>query len=111
LLELTLSRELRLVVSQQLEAELASVLRHGRGLERYRDLPRVEAFIAAVHGIGEMHADLADPPAVSRDASDDYLVALALRAGAQLVSGDPDLTVPGLALMPRDFLDSLRAGG
>ena len=111
MLELALSGELRLVVSEQLMAELGTVLRHGRGLERYRDLSRVEAFIAALYGLGEMHADPANPPAVSRDASDDYLVALARRAGAQLVSGDADLTVPGLALIPQKFLEGLLASG
>jgi hypothetical protein len=58
-----------------------------------------------------MHPDLEDPPSVSRDASDDYLVVLARQTGVQLVSGDPDLTVPGLALRPREFLDDLLAGG
>jgi putative PIN family toxin of toxin-antitoxin system len=111
LLELSLSGELRLVVSPRLLAELEGVLRHGRGLERYRDPARIEPFVAAVQARGETHPDLVDPPSVSRDASDDYLVVLARQTGVQLVSGDPDLTVPGLALTPREFLDGLLASG
>jgi putative PIN family toxin of toxin-antitoxin system len=86
LLELAFGGQLRLVVSARLMAVLAEVLRHGRGLERYRDFARVEAFIAAVQAKGEMHADPPDPAAASRDASDDYLVALARMAEVSLVS-------------------------
>ena len=107
LFELSLNGELRLVLSPRLLAELDRVLRHGRGLERYREPARIEAFLAAVRMCGEMHCDQSDPPHLSRDASDDYLVVLAGQAAVQLVSGDPDLTRPGLALSPRQFLDDL----
>jgi putative PIN family toxin of toxin-antitoxin system len=109
LFELALSGRLQLVVSPRLLAELESVLRQGRSLERYRDPARVEAFLAAIHATAEMHTDQADPPPVSRDANDDYLVVLARQAGVDLVSGDPDLTVPGLAVEPREYLDELLA--
>ena len=52
-----------------------------------------------------------NPPAISRDANDDYLVILARQVGVTLVSGDPDLTVPGLALTPREFLEGLLTSG
>ena len=107
--ELALSGRLQLVVSPQLLAELEGVLRHARTLERYRDPARVEAFLAAVKVKAQMYADQADPPPVGRDASDDYLVIMAHQAGADLISGDADLTVPGLAVGPREYLDALLA--
>jgi uncharacterized protein len=62
-----------------------------------------------------MAEDPPDPPPVTRDPGDDYLVALAVRAGADvLVSGDSDLTGPKIAgvtvLTPRAFLERLEAG-
>ena len=59
-----------------------------------------------------MVADLADPPQVSRDRRDDYLVAVARAAGAPvLVSGDVDLLeleLPDLRIVsPRAFVDLL----
>jgi predicted nucleic acid-binding protein len=45
---------------------------------------------------------------VTRDPGDDYLVALANAAQAELVSGDPDLCQTGFALTPRRFLESLQ---
>src|SRR2546425_3713742 len=77
LFELALSGRLQLVVSPQLLAELEGVLRHARTLERYRDPARVEAFLAAIQVRAQRYADQADPPPVSRDASDDYRVLLA----------------------------------
>jgi predicted nucleic acid-binding protein len=45
-----------------------------------------------MHRLGEWHSDIVDPPAVTRDTKDDYLVALALAAGAETItSGDDDL--------------------
>lgn len=42
--------------------------------------------------LGEWHADVANPPAVTRDPKDDYLVALALSSVAEAItSGDDDL--------------------
>jgi hypothetical protein len=58
-----------------------------------------------------MQPDLPDPPAVSRDANDDYLVALARQAGLDLASGDPDLREPSLAVEPRQYLNELLPRG
>jgi predicted nucleic acid-binding protein len=55
-----------------------------------------------------------DPPrtsAYSRDPHDDYLVALALRSGDALISGDRDLlslAAPPDVLTPRQLLDRFR---
>lgn len=59
--------------------------------------------------IGAWHADIADPPAATRDPEDDYLVALALGAGAEaIVSGDDDLHAATdlrvAVLTPRELL-------
>jgi putative PIN family toxin of toxin-antitoxin system len=111
LLELVLSERLQLVISPRLVAELKDVLRQGRTLERYREPARVEAFLAAIQTTGEMQPDPENRPSVSRGANDDYLVVLARQAGVDLVSGDPDLTVPGLAVRPREYLDELLGDG
>jgi predicted nucleic acid-binding protein len=63
-----------------------------------------------------MAKDPPGPPAVTRDPGDDYLVALAVGAGADvLVSGDRDLTdvqVAGVSVLtPRAFLERLEAAG
>jgi len=59
-----------------------------------------------------MAEDPPDPPSVTRDPGDDYLVALAVGAGADaLVSGDRDLTdLTGAGvtvLTPRGLIDHL----
>jgi predicted nucleic acid-binding protein len=62
-----------------------------------------------------MAEDPPEPPRITRDPGDDYLVALAVDAGAEvLVSGDRDLIdldVSGVkVLTPRTFLESLETG-
>lgn len=61
--------------------------------------------------IGKMQPDLPDPPTVSRDANNDYLVALARQGGVDPVSGDPDLAEPSLAVEPRQYLKQLLPRG
>ena len=100
-----------LVVSPLLLEELRSVLRR----ERFRSFLTVEQADRFVHALGRdatLVADPAEPPSVSRDRGDDYLVALARAAGAHvLVSGDADLLeldLPALRIAsPRAFLDLL----
>lgn len=82
------------VVTQHLVDEVVDVL--GRPKLRMRRL-------------GEWHADVVVPPAVTRDPNDDYLVALALATHAEaLTSGDDDLHAAkhiGIeVLTPRELL-------
>lgn len=81
-----------LVVSPQLVAELTDVLSRPKFSLQAAD-GRAEAYIAGLVGDAIQIADPPDPPAVSPDRGDDYLVALARAARADvIVSGDSDLT-------------------
>lgn len=102
-----------LVVSPHLLAELAGVLTR----EKFR--PYVSAGEAEeyVEGLALLADAVADPEvaeAVTRDPADDYLVALARGADAELVTGDADLLgldEPGLrVLSPRELVDELGRG-
>lgn len=79
------------VVSPHLLAELLGVLRREK-FRRYVTIDEAEQYVAGLASLGET---LPDPEAIdriTRDPSDDYLVALARRAGADaIVSGDSDL--------------------
>lgn len=62
--------------------------------------------------LGEWHADIVNPPTVTRDPKDDYLVALALAARVEAITtGDDDLhaaTDLGVeVLTPRELLTRL----
>jgi putative PIN family toxin of toxin-antitoxin system len=97
------------IVSPALIAELSGVLARPR-FRRYLDLNAVSAFTDELERLGEWHRDVADPPRLSSDPDDDYLLALAAEAEADaLVSGDPDLsalTVEGTRILtPRALLD------
>ena len=105
----TTARILDLIVSPALIAELSGVLARPR-FRRYLDLNAVSAFTDELERLGEWHRDVADPPRLSSDPDDDYLLALAAEAEADaLVSGDPDLsalTVEGTRILtPRALLD------
>lgn len=83
---------IEIITSPRLLAELARVLARPK-LRRYVTVDEVEAFVAEVARYGTSLPDPADPPPVSRDPNDDYLVALARSGAAEaLVSGDHDLT-------------------
>lgn len=87
-----LDRRLETVVCPRLLAELAGVLERPK-FRRYVTVDEARAFVAEVAESGRALADPVNPPRASRDADDDYLVALALTAGVRaLVSGDRDLT-------------------
>lgn len=97
------------VISPSLVAELGDVLRRPR-FRRYLDVATVERFVDELGALGEWHRDLPEPPRLSPDLNDDYLLALAKDAHADaLISGDPDLTdltVDGvLILTARQLLD------
>lgn len=100
-----------LVVSPQLIAELADVLARPKFALQAAD-GRAEAYVAALAGDAIQIDDPRDPPAVSPDRSDDYLIALARTARADvIVSGDGHLIqlvdpTPRV-LTPRQFIEQL----
>ena len=98
-----------LIVSPAVLDELADVLARPK-LERFITTAIAVAFIDGLATDAIIVADPPDPPSVSPDPDDDYLIALALAAGADyLVSGDRhllELTEPDPPILtPRQFLD------
>ena len=100
-----------LVVSPQLIAELTEVLGRPKFSLQAAD-GRAEAYVAGLAGDAIRVDDPPDAPAVSPDTGDDYLIALARVARADvIVSGDSHLTqladptVP--VLTPRQFAEQL----
>jgi putative PIN family toxin of toxin-antitoxin system len=100
-----------LVVSRQLIAELTDVLARPK-FALQAAAGRAEAYIAALAGDAIQISDPPEPPAVSPDGGDDYLIALARAARADvIVSGDSHLTqltalIPPV-LTPRQFAERL----
>lgn len=103
-----------LVISQMLVRELESVLGRSK-LRRYLSPEDAVEFIERLCRIAHMAQDPEVRAAVVRDPQDDYLVALALASGAEvLVSSDRDLleadiTSP-IVVAPKAFLTSLARG-
>lgn len=90
---------LDLIVSPRLLAELAAVLSREK-FRTYLTLNEASEYVEGLAVLAETVADVDDPPEVSRDPDDDYLVALARATGATaIVSGDSDL----VALQSRGF--------
>jgi putative PIN family toxin of toxin-antitoxin system len=115
LLDLLIEDRFEAVVSQRLLDELTGVLLRSR-FRRYASVAEVREFVAALSTIATMAEDPPSPPRFTRDQGDDYLVALAVDARADvLVSGDRDLTglqVAGVTVLtPRAFLERLGAEG
>lgn len=80
-----------LVASPRLLAELRGVLARDKFL-RWRTRDELNRFVADIEVLVETAPDPVVVPAVCRDPNDDYLVALAVGAGADvLCSGDRDL--------------------
>lgn len=83
--------------------------------ERFRQyvtLEEVERYVSGLASRGEMFADPGDVAPITRDAGDDYLVALAREARADaIVSGDSDLLTLENAtppiLSPRSLVEQL----
>lgn len=99
------------VVTQHLVDEVVDVLSRPK-LAKYVTPRAGAAFQEQMRRLGEWHAATVDPPRVTRDAKDDYLVALALSARADAIaSGDDDLhTAERLGvevLTPRELLRRL----
>lgn len=100
-----------LVISHGVLDELADVLARPK-FRRFISTAIAVAFIDGLSAAATVVADPPDPPAVSRDPDDDYLIALARTTDADyIVSGDQDLldlTDPDPpVLTPRQFLDLL----
>jgi uncharacterized protein len=105
-------RRFKMVASLLLLNELAEVLERPK-FARWADEGRGAAYAAAFHGRSEIRADPPATPA-TRDPGDDYLVALARAANADvIVSVDRDLLEADLAdvvvVRPADLLHRLRA--
>ncbi|MGH2926622.1 MAG: putative toxin-antitoxin system toxin component, PIN family [Solirubrobacteraceae bacterium] len=99
-----------LIVSPSVLDELADVLAR----PKFRRFITTAIAVAFIEGLAAavIVADPPDPPSISPDPDDDYLIALARAARADyLVSGDRhllDLTDPDPpVLTPRQFLDQL----
>jgi uncharacterized protein len=108
-----LDGRIEIVMSPALLEEIADVLSRPRIRERL-SANDAQQFLADIASQVVMFADPADPPSVCRDPDDDYLVALTLTAGAEvLVTGDDDLLAveSGRAgvevLTPRQLIDRL----
>ena len=84
------------IASPGLIEELERVLAYPKLRER---IPAADAaeLVRLVKGGSVMREDPPNPPAVSSDPGDDYLVALAMASEAVIVTGDSDL----LSLAPR----------
>jgi putative PIN family toxin of toxin-antitoxin system len=100
-----------LVVSERLLAEVQTVLARQK-FRRYATLDQARRYVESLHRECRVADDPIEPRAVSPDPGDDYLVALALAAEANvLVSGDKHLTgltsSPVPVVNPRDFLERL----
>lgn len=82
---------LEAIVCPRLLTEVERALRKPYFRELIEDQEIAEA-ISIIRDAGTMLDDPADPPAVLRDPTDDYLVALAQEAGAEaIVTSDRDL--------------------
>jgi putative PIN family toxin of toxin-antitoxin system len=98
-----------LILSPQLLDELEMVLRREK-FRRYVDLDGVTAYLELLSRDGQLVTDPETPPPIRcTDPDDDYLIALAHRQNAALVSGDSDLLELADAIpvfSPADFLVS-----
>lgn len=103
-----LSGDFELVVSEKLLAELRRALTYPKLRSRITE-DEATAFVDLLDRAATRATDPPATPRRSRDAGDDYLLALAEAAAAVLVTGDDDLLglkgVP--VLSPRAFLDTL----
>jgi putative PIN family toxin of toxin-antitoxin system len=83
---------LEVVICPHLIAELAGVLERPK-FRAYLTETEALAYVSEIARLARALPDPVDPPARTRDAGDNYLLALASAAGvAALISGDRDLT-------------------
>lgn len=82
----------RLVACPRLLAELQNVLMRDKFL-RWRTREQLDRFVVDIELLADLNPDPVDIQAATSDPDDDYLVALAVGARADLMcSGDSDLT-------------------
>ena len=94
------------MISPLLLRELATALEYPK-LRKGIAPDEAAAFIALLRQNAQVRDDPSEPPRRSRDAKDDYLIALAQATDAVLVSGDQDLLSLAKDLpirSPREFL-------
>jgi putative PIN family toxin of toxin-antitoxin system len=107
-----LAGRFRVVVSPTLIGELVDVLARPK-LQPYASPDEVATLVDAIVGTAEEHADPAIRTRRLRDPDDEYLVALAMATGADLVvSGDRDLLDGAVAVdvvSPRELFDRLHS--
>ena len=99
-----------LVISEALLLELGRAFGYPQ-LRKHISSKDAADFIELLRATGSMRPDREQPPHVSRDPGDDYLVALATSSAAILVTGDRDLLslAPKLPIQaPADFLKLLQ---
>jgi uncharacterized protein len=110
LLECWLEGDLELVVCEELLDELDRTLHYPKVSRRLVQKDATD-FVALIRGLAEFVPDPTDPPPIrSGDPKDDYLIALAAREHARLVSGDAHLLALSAAIpvsSPRAALELL----
>ncbi len=109
-IEAVRTRRLTFVASPGLLDELAVVLARPK-FDRWTAERRGARYLTALAANAELHPDMPDPPQITRDIDDDYLVALAVAANADLiVSLDLDLLqaqLPIRCVTPAQLLELL----
>lgn len=109
------SGRIQLIVCPELLAELSDVLDRPK-LRRHIEERAARGLVSLLRSQGELRADPIAPPPATRDAKDDYVVALARAVRADfIVTGDRDILEaepawPG-AISPSDLLDELERPG
>jgi uncharacterized protein len=104
-----LSDRVRLVISEDLLAEIADVGERSH-VRKYFDHDKLQAFISLLREFGDLVEDPTNRPKIARDPDDDYLLALSKKAKADvLVTGDKGLLVLGdhgrtRIMKPKEFI-------
>jgi putative PIN family toxin of toxin-antitoxin system len=118
LLSRYLQGDFALCSSRWIVGETERALLRPQNTRRYRYQPEdVRQFLDGLARSAQMFPDAPEVPAVTRDPSDDQVIACALAAQADyLVTGDHDMLVLGTyegirIVTPRQFLDLLERSG
>jgi putative PIN family toxin of toxin-antitoxin system len=110
-LRAVLAEEVIAVATPHLLEELAAVLYRDK-FRRWVSLPDAQAYVTALAGKVELRPEVGKSSRATRDPDDDYIVALAEKSRAVIVTGDDDLLSMDLnppAITPRALLDRLRS--